>query len=496
MALPFTDEEVTQLRDMLTGYDNGLSINDLPPAELLDGVNVEVQTPAGASQRVNLISAVSSLNRRIAVRRWNETLATPIGEAWGNIDFLRELPYILGLGGYLVTNDRQRRKLDPTNHYRFADGSPAALDGSMGQYMWGWNSFYYGFKKEGNYYYECVSREPLPPDWESYYIPAGGTSALGAGVIDRLATGGANSPRLCSLISDAPRYRGGANHEDWDGLYNSLLGMPATAIPYRDFSTYARERGQGWEAGWYVARSVQEILFRLIMGSRHSQMAWNPNKDANGLYSCGLGMGATEFGYWGTHNDYNPAIKCSAGVELGDGVGVSPYAIKNSSGDTIYTAPVPVFFGLKNMWGHLWQVVSGEIVFKDANSTKTYIAPSLYGYGGMVNSISGMLFASENPHYDVDGELLEYSYIKKISTHFLCGMPTEIGASSSTYFGDLFWNYVKSGYLGFRVRLSGSSLDDGTHAGAVASNANDAVAVASQYVSAPLCYFEEDPIVG
>ena len=33
-----------------------------------------------------------------ACRRWDETLSTPVGEAYGNIDYLRDLPYLLGLG--------------------------------------------------------------------------------------------------------------------------------------------------------------------------------------------------------------------------------------------------------------------------------------------------------------------------------------------------------------------------------------------------------------
>jgi hypothetical protein len=269
----------------------------------------------------------------------------------------------------------------------------------MGQYMWCWNAHYFGFRKDGSYYYEAVSLDPLPEEWESYYVPAGGTSAVGGGVVDRQATGGAGSPRLCSLISDAPRYRGGANHEDWDNLYNSLLGMPATSIAQTTFSVYARERGEGWEANWFVSRAVQEYLFRLIMGTRNSQSSFIAEKDANGLYHSGLGAGATQFWDWLTHNDYNPAIKCSAGVELGDGVGVSPYPIKNSSGEVIYTAPVPVFFGLKNMYGHIWQGVRGLIIYKTAGETGrtlTYVAKSLYAGQSNDSTTDGkMILASE-----------------------------------------------------------------------------------------------------
>jgi hypothetical protein len=488
MALTSTEEE--KVRQLLTAYDNGKSINDLPAADILDGGNVEIQTPSGESRRVNLISAVSSLNRRIAVRRWNEALSTPAGEAFGNIDFLRELPSLLGLGCYLVTNDRKRRKLDPTNHYRFSDGSPAALDGSMGQYMWCWNAHHYGFRKEGNYYYEAASLDPLPEEWESYYVPAGGTSAIGAGVVDREATGGAGSPRLCSLISELPRYRGGTNVAAWDGFYNSLLGMPASGLSQPTFSVYARERGTGWEANWYVSRAVQEYLFRLIMGTRHSQSSFVAEKDANGLYHSGLGMGATQMGGWTEHNGLNPAIKCSAGVEMGDGVGVSPYAIKNSSGATVYTAPVPVFFGLKNMYGHVWQGVRGLIVDAAEGRTRTYVAPSLYSYA-YAESTAGMLLAAENPNG------ITADYIKSVSMHRLCAMPTAVGATSGTGYCDLFWTYTDAANAsyGLRGRLAGGAFDYDAHAGAAACYTIEWVAGAWAHVSVPLCFFEEDPIV-
>jgi len=60
--------------------------------------------------------------KHIAIRRWKRGQGTPVGEAYGNIDFLRDLPSVTGLGCYLVSVDRSRRKLDPTNHRRFIRG--------------------------------------------------------------------------------------------------------------------------------------------------------------------------------------------------------------------------------------------------------------------------------------------------------------------------------------------------------------------------------------
>jgi hypothetical protein len=202
--------------------------------------------------------------------------------------------------------------------------------------MWCWDTHYFCTKKEGNYLYEAVSLEPLS-GWECYRVPAGGTSALGFGVLDRTAN------KLCSLISMDARYRGGNNNSEYDGTYRTFLGRPTTAISTRDFSIYARKRGEGWEAGWYVSRAVQEYLFRIIMGTRHSQAAVNPNKDANGLYQGGLGEGATQMPNWNNYQPgYYPVIPCSAGVELADGVGEGTYNITDPySNEIIYAALKP-----------------------------------------------------------------------------------------------------------------------------------------------------------
>ena len=483
--MELSSEQFAKFLQMSAAYDNGKKISELPVVEAGETEQgfVEVETLAGVSKKVNIIQAIHS--KQYACRRWNETLSTPIGEAWGNIDFLRNLPELLGLGCYLVSDGRAKRKLDPNNHYKFADGSPALLDGSMGQYMWCWVKHYFCTKKEGNYLYEAVSLEPLS-GWECYYIPAGGTSALGFGVMDR------TNNKLCSLINPDPQFRGGNNNSSYDGTYRSMLGMPATYISPTVFSNYARNRGTGWEANWYVSRAVQEYLFRLIMGTRHCQTAFNPDKDANGLFQGGLGPGATGFNYttWGDKFGYYPIIPCVSGVELADGVGVVNYDVKDEDETVLYTAPIPVFFGLKHMWGHLWTVLRGLIVNVeqgDEGKTRTYVAPSMFNYvPSSDNTINGMILASEQPRAE--------GYIKKQSMSKLCCMPTEVGGSSGTYFADYFWTNVVSNY-GLRSRLAGGYVDLGTSAGAFCASAYYAVTWAGTSGSLPLCYFEEDPVM-
>jgi hypothetical protein len=484
--MAFTTQEENTLKQLAVEFENAKQINDLPTAAAgeVEQAHVEMITAAGETKKFNFFQAVHA--KEVACRRWNETLSTPTGEAFGNIDFLRNLPSLLGLGCYLVSDDLIKRKLDPFDHYKFADGSPALLDGSMGQYMWCWEPHYFCTKREGNYLYEAVSFTKLS-GWECYFIPAGGTSALGHGVVDR------TNSKLCSLISMEARYRGGNNNAEWDGTYRTLLGKPATAILPRTFSAYARSRGEGWEANWYVARAVQEYLFRIIMGTRNSQAAVNPNKDANGLFQGGLGMGVTQINgtVWNNYNGYYPIIPCAAGVELADGVGEASYNIMDpfDAQEIIYAAKIPVFFGLKHMFGHLWSVVRGLITDAGTERTRTYVAPSMLDYAPSSENdatIAGMILASEQPRTE--------GYIKKQSMSKLCCMPTEVGAASTTYFSDYFWTNAASSQ-GLRSRLAGGDADNGAGAGAFCAYSSNAVAWSDAFGSLPLCFFTEDPLM-
>lgn len=395
MSLTTAEEE--KVRAIITAFDNGKTIDQLPLADtnqpskyLIEGVSKET----GESVRIPFADAVSIVNKHVAIRRWKRGQGTPVGESYGNIDFLRDLPSVIGLGCYLVSVDRSRRKLDPTNHHRFADGSPAALDGTMGDYLWCWNAHYYSWWVDSTYYYEAVSPTPIEGHL-NYYIPAGGTSALGAGVMDR------TSGTLVSVVSDDPRYRGGNNDATRDGKHNTQLGMVATNMNAAAFGTAARKKGEGWESGWFVANSVVGYLYRLIMGTRDCQSALNPVKDSNGLYQGGTGKGVTEWSWdpWSSHNGGYPIIPTSVGIELGDSVGVSDYAVKGSDGGTVHQAHVPCFLGLKNFYGHIGLIERGSLINKLSDgSGDYYVAPSLYSAFN-INSIEGLIKAAKVPNY-------------------------------------------------------------------------------------------------
>lgn len=485
--MAFTEQEENNVRAMLTAFQSAKRINELPWATgKLSDMAVPVQDESGETRRMNLAEAVETAGNPIAGRYWDETNSSPVAAGYyGSLAALKELPKKLGLGRYLVTDDRVRRKLDPADSNRYEDGSPAKLDGTQGQCMWCWNAHYYTTWKEGNRTIETITFQPIPGK-KSVYVPMGGISWLNAGVIDR------TEQKLCSVISTDARYRGGngsalSSYADLadDAPQKTMLGMAATAFKYGDFSTIARKRGEGWDACWYVARAVVEYTMRIILGTRHSQSAYNAELDADGLYQGGLGSGVTNMPNWGGYNGYYPIVPTSVGLEKGDGIGIVEYSVTKGDGTAVYTAPVPVFFGLVNPFGHLWGVCGGLVIDVGAEKTLAYVAPSLYA-GFSWTDTEGMLLAAELPRKE--------GYIKKYSTHLLCCLPTEVGATAATCFADYFYTNIVNN-SGFRVRLVGGSSNYGAGAGAFVTLANNAATSTSADVSSPLCFFEEDPTI-
>lgn len=488
MAL--TNEQEAGVLAMLSAFQNAKRLNDLETASgNVSDMRMIVQDESGETRQIPVIDAVENARNPVAGRYWDETLSTSTAAGYyGSLEALKALPSKLGLGRYLVTDDRVRRKLDPLDSTKFEDGSAAALDGSMGQCMWCWNAHYYTTWKDGNYTIEAITFSPIVGK-KSVYVPAGGISWLGSGVMDR------TNNKLASVISEDAQYRGGNNAALSTATYAklsadmpqcSMLGMPTTVMGTHTFGTNARARGAGWEANWFVARAVVEYTERVILGTRNIQAAYNAAKDANGLYQGGLGAGVTAMPDWGGYNGNYPIIPTSAGLAKADGVGVETYEVKDKDGAIVYNAPVPVFFGLVHAgYGHLWSGVRGLIIDAGATKTTAYVAPSMFDVFDDT-TVDGLLRAAELPRTE--------GYIKKLSTNLLCGLPTEVGATAATYFADYFYTNAETSQ-GLRVRLAGGNSNSGANAGSAYSYSTGAASHAAANLSAPLCFFEEDPVI-
>ena len=481
--MAFTTEEETKLRAIISAFEGGQQIDDLPLSDstVLDKEIEVFDKKTGASGRMSVRDAVNMTNSPYCGRCWNLDYSTPAAATWvGSLDMLRNLPDILGLGCYLVKNDHSRRKLDPTNHYRFSNGETAKLDGSMGHYQWGWGKkFYIAFYTIGRLFHEVVSLSPIPGQY-NYCIPVGSMSAHGFASIDR--TSGA----LVSYINNDAQYRGGDNNTSYDNTYRSLCGKCVTNMSDEAMRAAARKNGTGWLCGTMRHNAVVKVLFEIIFGTRNMQAAYNSTKDSDGLYQGGLGAGVTNWSWsaWGDHNGYRPFLPTDVGVELGDSCGISNYELKGSDDTTVYTAPVPVFFGLKNPHGYLWRHQDDEFVRVNADTTMTHlVAPSIYGTW-TIGVETGMKAYSTSP---AKGE----GYIKALSYDNLEIFPTQLGGSESTYHCDYFWN-TSGAVSGFRLVLRGCAAGDGARSGPAGVNVHNAVSNADVYLGSPLCEAEEE----
>ncbi len=496
MAL--NEQEEAKVRELLTAFENGKRINELAPADGdFSAMRVEVMDENGETRSMELECAMAEAGNPIAGRWWDNTKSTPTAGGWfGSLDFLRRLPRTLGLGRYLVTDDRKMRKLDPADSTRFVDGTPAALDGSMGQCMWCWSRPWY-FTEIISAGRTCwaITLKPLE-GYDSIKIPVGGTSWLGAAVMDR------TEQKLCSLISNDARYRGGNNtvltltgktkHPAADTPQATMLGMPAVSISTTNFGTYARKRGEGWEANWYVAQAAVQILFSVIMGTRNSQAGYLDEKDSDGLLQGGFGTGVTDMPDWGGYNNNYPVIPTDVGLEMGDGTGLVEYSlppsVSSANQETPYhTFKIPVFFGLVHAgYGNLLRAVRGLTLKQEAGvKTEVYVARRLtptFSPG----SVAGMLKVAECPQSE--------GYARQTSTAGLCMMTTEVGGSPSTFYPDQFLSNGAS-QTGLRVRLAGGSSNSNEKAGVFFSNACREDTFSSEYCSSPLCFFVEDPVM-
>lgn len=487
-----TAEQEKGVVAMLAAFQNGKRINELDAAKgALKDMRIEVMDETGETHSMELADAVSQASNPIAGRYWNTANGTPTAAGYyGSLQALRDLPKKLGLGRYLVTDDRKKRKLDPTDSTKYEDGSPAALDGAQGQCMWCWNDFIANIFTEGGNLVKCVTFDKPVGNGVSIRVPAGGTSWLGAGVMDR------TNQKLCSVISDAEQYRGGGGSALKASSYSkapaadakqlTMLGMPATNISTTNFGTYARKRGEGWEANWFVAQFVVEFLFEVIMGTQNSQADYKAEKDANGLYQGGFGTGVTDMPNWDTYNGYYPVIPTAVGLEAGDGVCLVDYNLPNAEGGTFKSFKVPVFFGLMHAgYGSLWRWVRGLIMDAGEEKSEVYVSRSMFAAFDP-STVSDKIKVAECPRTS--------GWIKRKSYNGLCCMPTEVGASPTTNYCDQFYTDAATS-KGLRVGAAGGSAALGACAGASCANSYSAAATTLTFYSSPLCYFEEDPII-
>jgi hypothetical protein len=423
------------------------------------------------------ITSITSKTSYCGVRFRKDT-ATPEGEPYGDLTMLSNLPAVLGLGGYLVQNDHSRRKLATDNHFKFASGGTAALDGTMGHYQWGWNiPWYYSHWEDDTYEYEAISTAPMSGRW-NYKVPVASMSASGAAALDR------TNSILVSFCNRTAQYRGGLNNSTLDGLWNTQIGKPYVGINPESIQDYAEKNGDHWGASMSVMVFAVGALCRIVFHNRNIQAAYNATLTSDGLHQGGLGIGvdnvAAQFGSQYATCD----IDCLA--DQGDALGVFSKTIDKGDGTSLVIKNIPCFFGLKNFYHYLTVTMHGVILsYNTDKSIDVYILRKWTSDAVNTTNTNGFVKIGTIP-----SESANWYYIKKMNLDNMNIFPLEFGGSESTYYADAMYHYGQTS--GLRALLALGYANNGGQAGLGCFYGPYAPSYADGNVSAFLCEADED----
>lgn len=410
----------------------------------------------------------------------------PIGDAnsegtpEGNLLRLAHMQEIFEIGGYMVKNDHSRKKLHPADHRHYVDGGVVDFTGAEGHYQWGWGKgLYYASWTDSTHEHEAFDDRPIP-GVPCVYIPVGSRSCAGYAALDR------TSNILCSYINKTAQFRGGANNSAWDGTWRSQLGKPVSNIGMPTLATYARKNGNLWFTSERVMLFITGALARVYFHNRNIQAAYKAQLTSDGLHQGGLGSGISQDAEWGDRG--YAAYDLDIGIEKGDMTGLLSVKIKNSSNEDVTISNIPCFMGLKNFYKYLWTMTEDELLVCQSDGSQAfYVENTIDGSAFDVSGAGTHLLIGKTPAH----ASASWSYIKKISTEYLSGMPVEDGGSGSTYFADGYYNpnVREAGSVRGSIRL-GSAVNGG-YAGSCMLAGHNAPSTALADWGAVLCEFAE-----
>ena len=421
-----------------------------PYAEDLQSYGIEIPKPSVATSKV----------RRI-----------------GNMEMHRTLPIQSKMRGCLLDDDGNVVEYLPDN-----DWTTAVRDGSKGQVMVElpehWERFY--INEQG---LQCVRISELNlPGY--FFVPKMFISAYNAS-LQR------STNRLCSVVNKDVDYRGGNNLAEYDGQYNSLLGMPVTAVSRGKFREYARNRNAGktteWNCYLYEAYRILTWFYIIEYADRNVQQAFNAEKTPEGFAQGGLGEAiAIDYSDWGTYNKYNPFIPCGYTDEFGNRSGAKQLTISDNA-DFTHTRWVPRYRGVESFFADLWLWCDGVNI---------KVSPTVENGGDNTSKVYVCKDKSKLNETNYDG----YEY--------LCDEAREAGIVTDIHFGkrgDIIAtvvggksyadNYCDYHYVNtenkeeaLRGLLLGGSVNYGSAAGLALSYSGNSPAVASSLVGSRLCF--------
>ena len=477
--MAFTSEQEEVLKLVISAFENGKRLSDLPTASGTNPYNmlVEVLDEDGESKKAALAALLPYAEESCSYGiEFDVTVSSPTCTRVGSTDLHKSLPIQSRMRGCLLDDDgKVVEYLDPT------DWTGNTRDGSRGQVMVEIPLHYRKCETDGNKRRVLLSELPLP----GYdVVPLMYVSAYQA-TVQR------STSKLASVVNTDTDYRGGNNNATHDADGATLLGMPATSISRTNFRKYARNRkadSTEWNCMLYDAQKALYWLFVVEYGTLNSQAAYNSELTSEGYHQGGLGDGVSTINgtKWSAFNGYNPFIPCGHTDSLGNRTGVVEFTMPTEYDTTETKVSVPRYRGIENPFAHIFQWTDGvniRISADEANGgdglSKVFVChdPAKFndtnydGYSHVGNEARVEGYAKELI-FGVGGEIL----------------PNVVGGGSTTYFCDYHWTNIPTSGEVLRGLLFGGGAIYGAICGFVYAYSDSAPSNTSAYLGSRLCF--------
>ena len=304
---------------------------------------------------------------------------------------------------------------------------------------------------------------------------------------------------LCSkaMLDDdtaKARYYGGSNNATIN------KGMARTYLSISSFSNVAHNKNTSaitdgiYEEMDYMTYLMLYDLFICDFGTLYTQDGVNTARDGEGFRQGGLGNGITNISNWGTYNNNNPIWLAGASTSAESnykGSGCGEVLMTNPS-DITGTNYMPVFYGIENIFGHIWQSVVGLHIIGEnsAVSAKSYICNDPTIFSNATYRDNATIAQQESIGYKYEGTTPSSDNYMKTAQFGAMGslLPYAIGGSSGSYFCDYHYTVAING---LRWCLFGNVSSDGAGGGFAGLNTNSGWTAAHAVVGSRLCFFKE-----
>lgn len=400
------------------------------------------------------VSGSSEYNLVYGVRH-NYTNASPILERTGNMSLHKSLPIQSKMRRCVVRDDGTvNYYLHPNNSDLKEDGTAADLSGADGNVMVEIPDSYWYFHDDTvakTYDIKC-SLYPFP---DCFLIPKRYVSAYWC-TINR------NNNKAASVVNTTAAYRGCQNQSEWDGTYRSALGLPANAIGIPAIRTYTANIGSTWHCYDITTHQLIYWLYVVEYANLNWQADYSSTLTVERYHKGGLGSGVSNMtsDKWNTYNGYNAFIPCGFTNSLGNNSGIKTFTFSTEQANaygTSYSVPVNSYRGIEIPFGYLWLPIEGYLGLGDGTYQSGYICRDITKFSSSLTN--DYEFVGKQPK-------LDWNYGKDIirnSKGDLFPVSNSGGASSNTYFCDVFYNAVSNGTV-YELFVSGRA-DASSNAG-------------------------------